>query len=51
MDIIATLCVVTALMTRIALLPIEYGTRNIALLELSNIGCYNETDAECERIL
>jgi len=42
--LIAALCIVTALMTRIALLPIEYGASNIALLELSNIGCYNEAE-------
>jgi Zn-dependent membrane protease YugP len=42
--LVAAICVVTALMTRISLLPIEYGASNIALLELSNIGCYNEAE-------
>ena len=42
--LVAALFVVTALMTRISLLPIEYGASNIALLELSNIGCYNDTE-------
>lgn len=42
--LIAALCVITALTTRLVLLPIEFGASRIALFELSNIGCYNETE-------
>ena len=41
---IAVLCVVTALATRLVLLPIEFGASRIALLELSKTGCYNEIE-------
>jgi Zn-dependent membrane protease YugP len=42
--LIATLCVVAALATRLVLLPIEFGASRIALCELSNTGCYKEIE-------
>jgi Zn-dependent membrane protease YugP len=33
-----------ALVTRLVLLPIEFGASRIALCELSKTGCYNDTE-------
>ncbi len=42
--LIATLCVITALATRLVLLPIEFGASRIALYELSNTGNYKDDE-------